>query len=219
MAYAKSETTAARILDAALGLFRTKGFEETTMRDIATAAGMATGAAYHHFPSKDAMVMAFYRRACDDMQPLLETALADVKGLDRQLVALVRAKLDYFQRDRDVLKALLKNGADPRHPLSPFSSETESIRTIDVSWFRRVLAGVSVPKDLAPHLPDALWLYQMGVIYFWITDASPGQRRTARLLPASARVVTWLIRLSGLPLSRPLRRPVIQLIEIVKEGA
>jgi AcrR family transcriptional regulator len=219
MAYAKSETTAARILDAALGLFRTKGFEETTMRDIATAAGMATGAAYHHFPSKDAMVMAFYRRACDDMQPLLETALADVKGLDRQLVALVRTKLDYFQRDREVLKALLKNGADPRHPLSPFSSETESIRTIDVSWFRRVLDGVSVPKDLAPHLPDALWLYQMGVIYFWITDASPGQRRTARLLAASARVVTWLIRLSGLPLSRPLRRPVIQLIEIVKEGA
>ena len=42
MPYAKSETSAARILDAALGLFRTKGFDESTMRDIAAAAGMAT---------------------------------------------------------------------------------------------------------------------------------------------------------------------------------
>lgn len=216
MPYAKSEATAARILDAALELFRTKGFDETTMRDIAMAAGMATGAAYHHFPSKNAMVMAFYQRSCDEMQPLLESALVGARGLEQQLVALIRAKLDYFQTNRVVLKALLKSGADPQHPLSPFSSETRAIRATDVAWFRRILTDVSVPRDLVPHLPDVLWLWQMGVIYFWITDPSPKQKRTVTLLEISAKVVTSLIRLAGLPLSRPLRRPVIELIEIVK---
>ena len=216
MAQTKSEATAERILNVALGLFRTKGFDETTMRDIAVAAEMATGAAYHHFPSKDALVMAFYRRASEDLQPQLEAALSDAKGLEQQLVALIRAKLEYFQRDRNVLRVLLKNGADPEHPLSPFSRDTEEIRTVDMTWFHQVLAGVKLPKDLTPHLPDALWLYQMGVIYFWVTDNSPGQRRTMRLLLASAKIVTWLIRLSSLPLSRPLRRPVIELIQIVK---
>ena len=216
MGYAKSEATATRILDAALELFRSKGFDQTTMRDIATAAGMATGAAYHHFPSKDAMVMAFYQRSFDQMQPLLESALVDARGFELQLVALIRAKLDYFQPNRVVLKALLKNGSDPHHPLSPFSPQTQSIRASDIAWFRRILIGVGAPKDLAPHLPDILWLFQMGVIYFWVTDASPAQRRTAKLLEISAKTVALLVRLAGLPLTRSLRKPVLELVEIVK---
>jgi len=216
MPYAKSEVTATRILNAALELFRTKGFDRATMREIAAAAGVATGAAYHHFASKDAMVLAFYQRSCDEMQPLLEAALDDTRGLDQRLSALIRTKLEYFAPNRAVLKALLKNGADPQHPLSPFSTETRAVRDVDIAWFGRVLADVSAPRDLAPHLPDVLWLFQMGVIYFWITDPSPGQRRTASLLETAVKVVVLLIRLTNLPLTRSLRKPVIQLIHIAK---
>jgi len=46
---AKSELTRARILDAAIGLFRSRGFEATTMREIAAEAGVAIGAAYYYF--------------------------------------------------------------------------------------------------------------------------------------------------------------------------
>ena len=216
MPYAKSQTTSNKILDAALELFQKKGFEQTTMRDVAAAAGMATGAAYHHFASKDAMVMAFYERSWAEMQPLLEAAVADARGLEQQLAALIRTKLEYFEPNRDVLKALLRNGADPQHPLSPFSGDTRSIRTMDVEWFRLVLTGVSVPRDLAPHLPEVLWLFQMGIIYFWITDTSARQKRTERLLEASVKVVVLLIKLSNLPLTRSLRKPAVELIEIVK---
>ena len=219
MPYAKSEATATRILTAALDLFRTKGFEPTTMREIAAAAGLATGAAYHHFASKDAMVLAFYQRSCDEMQPLIESALVGTRGLEQRLSALIQAKLDYFAPNRAVLKALLKNGADPQHPLSPFSTQTHAIRATDVAWFGRILIDVGVPRDLAPHLPDVLWLFQMGIIYFWITDTSTKQRRTARLLEVSVRVVVLLIRLANLPLSRPLRKPVIELIQIAKGDA
>ena len=64
----KAEVTERRILDAALEMFRAKGFEEATMRDIASAAGVATGAAYYYYPSKDAIVLAFYQRSCTEMQ-------------------------------------------------------------------------------------------------------------------------------------------------------
>lgn len=219
MTYAKSEITATRILDAALDLFRTKGFDQTTMRDIAAAADMATGAAYHHFASKEAMVMAFYQRSCDEMQPLLESSLGAARGLEQQLLALIRTKLEYFQPNRAVLKALLRNGADPQHPLSPFSADTKAIRETDVAWFRRIVADVGLPRDLAPHVPDALWLFQMGVIYFWITDTSAAQKRTTKLLEKSVKVVVLLLRLANLPLTRPLRKPVLELIEITKGTA
>ena len=214
----KSEDTGLRILDSALELFRQEGFDNATMRDIAEKAGVATGAAYYYYRSKDAIVMDFYRRSCADMQPKIELALEHATSLETRLCELIRVKLAYFEPNRSVLRALLRNGADPNHPLSPFSSETKEIRDIDIAWFARILVdcGTRIPRDLERHLPGVLWLFQMGVIFFWVIDDSRHQTRTARLLETAAKSVAALIKLSALPLMRPVRKTALDLIEIVK---
>jgi len=217
----KAEITGRKILDGALNLFRTKGFDEATMRDIAAVAGVAIGAAYYYYPSKDAIVLAFYQRSCIEMQPRIEEAVAKSGGnLEDRLKALIHVKLEYFAPYRGVLRALLKNGADPAHPLSPFSQNNKSIREVDIAWFQKILndCGIRLPQDLAPHLPDVLWMFQMGVIYFWITDDSHGQHRTDRLLVLGAKIVTSLLKIAGLPLTRPLRKVAVELIETAKGG-
>ena len=50
---AKSEETKQKILEAALSMFRDRGFEESTIREIAKQAGVATGLAYYYFPKKE----------------------------------------------------------------------------------------------------------------------------------------------------------------------
>src|SRR5712675_1389536 len=130
----KAEETGTKILDTALELFRQEGFDNATMRGIAEKAGVATGAAYYYYPSKDAIVMAFYERSCAEMQPKIEAALEQVTTLENRLRELIRVKLVHFAPDRDVLRALLRNGADPQYPLSPFSPETREIREIDITW-------------------------------------------------------------------------------------
>jgi AcrR family transcriptional regulator len=214
----KSEETGLRILNAALALFRQEGFDSATMRDIAQKAGVATGAAYYYYSSKDAIVMDFYQRSCAEMQPEIEAALENASGLEARLRELIRVKLVYFASNRAVLRALLRNGADPKHPLSPFSPQTKAIRDIDIVWFRGILVdcGVRIPRDIEPHLPGVLWFFQMGVILFWVIDESPQQIRTERLLELASKSVATLIRFSALPLMRPLRRTALQLIEIVK---
>jgi AcrR family transcriptional regulator len=214
----KAEETGLKILNAALELFRQEGFESATMRDIAQKAGVATSAAYYYYDSKDAIVMDFYRRSCAEMQPKIAAALEHTRGLQARLRELIRVKLVHFAPNRAVLRALLRNGADPKHPLSPFSPQTQEIRDIDIAWFGRILqdCGVRIPRDLAPHLPDVLWFFQMGMILFWVIDESPQQARTERLLDLSSKTVANLIRLSALPLMRPLRRTALQLIEIAK---
>ena len=213
----KAEETGRRILDSALELFREKGFDATTMRDIAQKAGVATGAAYYYYPSKEAIVTEFYQRSCEEMQPQIEAALEHSKGLENRLRELIAVKLAYFAPNRGVLRSLLRNGADPRHPLSPFSYDTAAIRDIDVAWFRRILTdcGMRIPRDLEPRLPGVLWFFQMGVIFFWVIDESPKQARTARLLELAPKSVAFLIRVSGLPLMRPLRKTAMELVEIV----
>jgi len=214
----KAEETATRILDASLELFRLEGFDAATMRDIAQKAGVATGAAYYYYPSKDAIVMDFYRRACAEMQPKIEAALEHADCLENRLRELIRVKLVHFAPYRGVLRALLRNGADPKHPISPFSPQTAEIRCIDFDWFRRILVdcGMRIPRDLEPQLPSVLWFFQMGVIFFWVIDESPDQARTTRLLELATKSVTTLIRLSGLPLMRPVRKAALELIAVVK---
>src|SRR5262249_43416394 len=150
----KSDETRARILEAAMDLFRRKGFEETTMREIAAGAGMAIGAAYYYFDSKDAIVLAFYDQAQAEMIPQLEGALAKSKDLKERLRALLEIKLRYFEPNRRLLGALAVH-TDPEHSLSPFSERTRAIRERDVEFFARALEGskVRLPADLKQHLP------------------------------------------------------------------
>ena len=210
----KSEETRERILEAALKLFHDRGFDSTTMRDIATKAGMATGAAYYYFDSKDAIVLAFYDRARTEMGPLLESALTETRDLQGKLRRVIQVKLDYFAASRNLLSALSRY-TSPDHPLSPFSSQTRDIREADIHIFERALetSRTRIPEDLRPHLPRLLWMYQMGIILFWIGDPSSGQKKTQALLDRSLQLVTRLIGLAGLPLTRPLRRNVVEILE------
>lgn len=213
----KSAETRAKILEAALELFREKGFAETSMREVAARAKVATGLAYYYFASKDAIVLAFYQQAKDDLGPLLETAQKGRK-LEARLAAMIRVKFTYFEPNRKFLGALMGHAADPASPLSPFAAESKDVREQDLAHFARALAETetSVPADMASQLPKILWMYQMGLILFWIYDRSDGQSRTAQLLETSARMVTTLIRLGSLPLLKPARKAVLDLVAILE---
>jgi AcrR family transcriptional regulator len=195
-------------------MFHDRGFESTTMREIAVRAEVATGAAYYYFNSKDAIVLAFYDRARRDMEPQMEEALGESRELRERLRRIIKVKLDYFAPSRKLLGAL-SGHTNPEYPLSPFSEETREIREEDIRFFERALEGSRTPgpKDLKSYLPILLWMYQMGIILFWINDSSPRQAKTDVLLEKSLDLVTRLIKLAGLPLTGPIRKTVIQLMD------
>lgn len=215
----KREETRSRILAAALALFRERGFDQTTMRDIAGAAHVAIGAAYYYFESKEALVMSFYGEASESMHEQIELALGRKTDLKARLRAVIDVKFEYFGPNRKFLGALLRHAADPEHPLSPFSAQTREIRERDMQHFSEALEGgnLRLPEDLAPHLPKLLWLYQMGLILFWIYDRSPQQVRTERLVEKSLGIVTGMLKLVKSPFLRPVRRIAIELLEAVSE--
>jgi AcrR family transcriptional regulator len=209
--------TREKILEAALELFRERGFEQATMREIAARAGVATGLAYYYFESKDAIVLAFYHRAKDDLAPLIDAAQTGGK-LAARLQAIVEIKFKYFKPNRGFLGALMAHAANPANPLSPFGETSRDVREFDFAQFERALAETrtAVPKDLAPHLAKILWMYQMGLLLFWIYDRSPEQRNAHELLEKSVALVAMLIKVSNVPLLRPLRRSVLHIVSIIE---
>ncbi|HYM60922.1 MAG TPA: TetR family transcriptional regulator [Thermoanaerobaculia bacterium] len=212
---AKAEETRERILTAALTLFREHGFEKTTMRDIAAAAGVATGAAYYYFRSKEELVMAFYLRTAEEMRVVLPQELVKTNDLKRRLARIIHLKFEQFAEHRAFLGALFRSAVDPASPLSPFGDETSAIREESEAWFGQALDGASTsaPKELVPYLPRLLWLYQMGLILFWIYDRSHGQKRTAALVDGTLDLIVKSIRIAGLPLMGPLRRRAVHLLK------
>ncbi len=106
------------------------------------------------------------------------------------------------------------------HPMaptrSPLSATTRSaIREAAIEHMRLAAEGsdAKTPSDLKPRLPYLLWLYQMALIMFWLYDRSPNQERTRKLLDKSLGLLVNLLRISALPLMKPLRKAVLELVE------
>lgn len=80
----------ARLLEAAVGAFATKGFHGTTTRDIATAAGMSPAALYVHHRSKEELLFLIARDGHRDVLDLLRRARAGSTDPVEQLRHAVR---------------------------------------------------------------------------------------------------------------------------------
>ena len=72
----RSESRRAQILERAAHLFGERGYERTSIRDIATAVGMLPGSVYYHFVSKEALLAAVYTAAIDQATETIEAAAA-----------------------------------------------------------------------------------------------------------------------------------------------
>lgn len=84
------------ILDAALGLVLSKGYERMTVNDIIGALGISSGAFYHYFGSKPGVLDAIVERIREDSEPLLR------RVVDNRDLTAVEKLQDFF----DVLDAI-----------------------------------------------------------------------------------------------------------------
>lgn len=207
----KAVATKAKILEAALDLFRERGYEAATMRAIAERAGVALGNAYYYFGSKEHLIQAFYDRTHDEHIQAIGTRLDELKDLRSRLLWVMRTKLETIEPYHRFAGLLFRNAADPESPLNPFSAQSLPVRREATGVFTRVVQGArgSIANDLRRELPNLLWLYHMGIVLFWIHDTSKGHRRTWRLMERTVDLIVRLVMLASLPLMGPVRRAVL----------
>lgn len=213
----ETEKTKALILRTALELFRGCGFEVTTMRDIARAAEVATGAAYYYFPSKEAIVSAYYEQV---QQAHGEKVREEWKGkseLRERLGILLHSKLEILKDDRRFLGALFRYTGDPAHPLSVFGKGTENQRAQSMAIFRESILEANLSEEMRHLLPSVLWLAHLGIILCLIYDESPDQQKTHKLvdgvLDLLAQAIEWTNWAFVQPLVQPFQAKVLQMLQ------
>jgi AcrR family transcriptional regulator len=175
----KAETRR-RILEAARERFGAAGFEAATTREIAAAAGIATGTLFNYFPSKEAIVMAMATEALDEARSGFEAG-PQGESLEEDLFALIAAELRGLQPLRSCLRPVLETALSPmaRAEASP---EGEAIRVGHLEAVGRLVAARMPGESLAPVAWNLYWTLYTGVLAFWAADASPHQEDTLAVL-------------------------------------
>ena len=82
-----------KLLQTAAHLFRNKGFERTTVRDLASAVGIQSGSIFHHFKSKDDILRAVMEETIHYNTALMRASLEEATNVRERVLALIRCEL------------------------------------------------------------------------------------------------------------------------------
>ena len=208
----KGEKTRQHIFECALKVFREKGFDATTMQDVALRADVAKSAAYYYFPSKEAIIQAYYEAVQSEQEAVCAAVFETNAHLKPRLASAMHSKFDLARNDRMLLGVVFRYTGEPDHPLSCLGRGTAEIRRRSIHIFRGAIARERLPKDLEELLPIALWSLQMGLLILFLYDNSSGQRRTRRLADGALDLTLKLLTLAKLPLLKPVRGRVLALL-------
>ncbi len=210
----RGENSRAAIFGAALDLFRERGYDATTMRAIADRVGVSLGSSYHYFPTKEHLVLEFYRHTHELHAAAIAPLLARERDFASRLRGTVRAVVMTCEPFHDFAGSIFSTVANPGSPLNPFGAAAKPLRDEVVALYAEVVEGSNarIPPDIAEMLPLMLWLYQMGILYFWIFDRSPGRLRTLEVIDETTELIVQLLGLANLPVLRRSRQHALRLI-------
>jgi AcrR family transcriptional regulator len=128
------------ILRTAARLFQQRGYDATSMNDVAAALKLSKGGLYHHFQSKDEILFEIMNHAMEITQERVINPVRGIADPDERLRALIRLHIEVVlsPRDREITVMLHEN-----HPLPPALRKRINSRKKDyVHFLENLMAEV-----------------------------------------------------------------------------
>jgi AcrR family transcriptional regulator len=203
-----------RLYETSIRLMSERGYAGTTLRDVASTAGVSVGLLYRYFPSKSAVVMKLY----DDLSAQFAAraeAMPSGRWTKRFMFAL-STSLAVLEPHRRILSALVPVlVADPEQGLFSASTAFSRLR-VEAVFIDAVNGATDRPRaGVAEPLGRLLYLAQLAVILWWLLDRSRHQAATSGLVALIGRTVPILTAALRLP---PIRRAVVTADGLVRQG-
>jgi len=182
-------------------LFAERGYANTTVREIADAAGILSGSLYHHFDSKESMIEALLRDFLDRIEREYVAVVSRNADPVTTLRALVHVAFGALATDRAAVAVML-NEYNVLVQYPRFAFLRDAVETTEQLWVSVLEAGMragvlrrDVPADAVYRfLRDAIW-----VSVRWYRPAGPQQ-------PGDIADEYLTVLLGGLATRRPTTR-------------
>jgi len=190
------QETRLRILGKAAELFVTKGFEESTTRDIALAAGLATGTMFNYFPSKETLAMTMVAEALSQGREDFQRRRTGEEDLTEELFLFIASGLRRLQPLRPFIGPVLERSLSP-FPRKTVCLEGEAARMGHLDAVQEIIGrhGFTQAPDYVAM--TIYWSLYLGILAFWTNDGSPNQEATQALIDYSIRMFVQVISGTG----------------------
>lgn len=165
-----------RLLREAARLFREKGYERTTVRDLAAAVGIQSGSLFHHFRTKEEILKAV----------MVETIHLNT--------ALMRKAMDAARTDQGRLRALI------RCELESINGQTGEAMAVLVFEWRSLSAAARSDVLVLRDIYEKLWLDVLNALYREGTIRAEPFVVRRMLTGALSWTVTWYRPKGGMSL-------------------
>lgn len=180
----------------AIRMFGEQGYEATTMRAIARAAGVSPGLLYKYFPNKRAVVHALYDSL--SAQYASEAVPLPTGSWTERYFHALEVSLSVLTPHRSTLAALsaILIGDESE---GLFARGTTASRQRVMGVFIEAVVGAEDAPDEAEALGRLAYVAHLAVILSWLLDKSPEQRATWQLLEQVAGLSGLLAAAALLP--------------------
>jgi AcrR family transcriptional regulator len=203
-----------RLYATAMRLIAARGYQATTLRDIAKEARVSVGLLYRYFPSKQAVVIALY----DELSNLYAHHAENMpsgKWRDRFIFAL-KTSLHVLEPHQFALRALTPVlVGDPEEGIFAASTAFSRLRVQRVFEAAVTQATDAPPPPLAEALGRLLYLIHLAVLLWWLLDKSANQRATAKLVALTQQLLPSAALALHAP---PVRRFVVAVDALIREA-
>ena len=186
-----------RIVEAALGLFQSKGFDATTTRAIARKAGIAEGTVFNYFRTKEDIALHFFEQEVDHAvdtvrkSPRLRSA-----PIEEKLFALVQSQFAFLAPYEHFIGTALIEALRPASKLGIFSHRAQALRHRYIAFVQELFDDALPNRGRSTvrwWVADAFWIYYMGCLLFWLNDGSPRKQNTLAFLDSTLRLGVTLL--------------------------
>jgi AcrR family transcriptional regulator len=195
------EQTKARILKAALELFRKKGFHKTTTKEISRKARIAEGTLFNYFKTKEDLALYFFET---ELQNCIDWYHRDdyiqSAPLPEKLFGLVQHYLDRVEPYEDFIGAVYLRALQPRSKLNPLSLDVQELRLRELMFIREILEEAEDKEEIPPMGEFGVYALGLGflaVVTYWLNDGSAGKENTMALLDRALTIGTGFLSRGG----------------------
>lgn len=192
------EKTKRAILQAALELFRKKGFHRTTTKEITARAGIAEGTLFNYFPTKEDLALCFFEEVLAGLIAWYQQQ-DDLRGasLPEKLFAVIHRHLERLGPYEEFIGAVYLRALQPSSKLSPLSLDRREINLRYLKFIRGIFAEShargEIPRVAEP-MAYGFGLFHLAMIAYWLHDDSPGKEKTLALLDRCSRLAATFLR-------------------------
>jgi TetR/AcrR family transcriptional regulator len=142
-----------RVLDCAKRAFARRGYSGANVNVVAREAGISVGSLYQYFQTKENLFLTLIEESYGTLTRVVDEIFARIPGFFDRIEALLRAAVEWSQKDPDLLNLYIACTTEELGPLA--AKLSGRIESVAAGRYPQMVAEAKKRGEIDPGIPEA----------------------------------------------------------------